>query len=279
MKSNPRLIVIGFTNIDLTVMPGAEPTISHGGAGYFAALAASLLHTPVGFVTRIGNDFDASFLSSHVLPEGIVRSPGKPTSRSIQTYLSAEDLSRRDIRLESGASDDLIPEDIPSAWLPTAAIVHIGTMPPTQQGRILHHLRTHAPNARISIDTDQFLLKDDVSIQQISALFREADIVFANRIEYGILKAELDMHPFCVSKLDREGARILKRGRIVAHADVSPVQPVDATGAGDIFAGTFLAGLMEGNPPEQCLQDAAAQATRSVTAVGLMHLFPDTHGA
>jgi sugar/nucleoside kinase (ribokinase family) len=54
--------------------------------------------------------------------------------------------------------------------------------------------------------------------------------------------------------------------RIPASAPTSPV--VDTTGAGDIFAGAFIAGLMHGLPPEIAARGAARLASIIITRFG-----------
>ena len=52
-----------------------------------------------------------------------------------------------------------------------------------------------------------------------------------------------------------------------AHG-MADVQVADTTGAGDALAGSFLAGVLQGDPPETCLRAAVAHATACVTQVG-----------
>lgn len=55
--------------------------------------------------------------------------------------------------------------------------------------------------------------------------------------------------------------------RFTAHG-VPDVQVADTTGAGDALAGSFLAGVLQGHPPEACLRAAIAHATACVTQIG-----------
>jgi len=72
-----------------------------------------------------------------------------------------------------------------------------------------------------------------------------------------------------VLKKDRAGARY-----ITQQSDFSlpalPVNEVDPTGAGDCFAGTFVAKWLQGLPPEACLQFANAAGALAVTQRGPM---------
>lgn len=57
----PRLVVVGHVCLDVNEMPSTTQE-SHGGAGYFAALAASSVAPHVGLVSRVGVDYDTELL-------------------------------------------------------------------------------------------------------------------------------------------------------------------------------------------------------------------------
>lgn len=272
MDRQPKLIFIGYTNIDINISPKGKTTLP-GGAAYFAAIAASRVLQPIGLVTRIGNDFDPTFLLTRVLPEGIHVIPDKTTARSVQTYHSDSDLTNRDISLDWGVAPGLNPSDIPPAWLASAQIIHIATMPPLQQKTFLKYLKQHAPQAKISIDTDIFLLNNPASKKKVILNFQMADVVFANRREYESLKEIIDQKPEAIVKLDQDGARLLRHGKESIKVAAKKVEIVDPTGAGDILAGTFLACRLLGKSDKQSLSRATQTATDSATQSGVMHLF------
>jgi len=80
-KVAAKLVIIGYTNIDINVTPSSTTTLPGGGA-YFAAIAASRVINSVGLVTRIGKDYDPTFLLSRVLPDGVHISKDKVNARS-----------------------------------------------------------------------------------------------------------------------------------------------------------------------------------------------------
>lgn len=268
----PELIFVGHTNIDVNITPHSN-TVLPGGAAYFGALAASRIIQPVGLVTRIGNDFDPTFLLQHVLPEGVHKILDKQSTTSTNIYFSDTDLTDRDMKLTVGVSADVAPDDFPKDWLSHAKYIHISTMPPLQQYPFINFLRDYAPQAKLSIDTDIYLLKDDQTTKLVERNLSLADIVFANRVEYKLLKDVIDRSHEAIVKMDEEGAMYMKDKKIISKASAKKVSPIDVTGAGDIFAGTFLACLTKGEDIEICLQEATNAATESVTQEGIAHLF------
>ncbi len=59
------------------------------------------------------------------------------------------------------------------------------------------------------------------------------------------------------------------------HIPVFPVTPVDPTGAGDAFCGSFAAALSEGQSPPQALRFASAAGALSVTVAGAEPSLPE----
>lgn len=268
----PELGIVGYTNIDINRTPSTETTLP-GGAGYFAAIAASRIIRPVGFVTRIGNDFDPTFLLTRVLPEGVHLIPDRPAAKSIQTYFSDSDKRRRDIDIQWGVNLDLCPADIPDSWLSTLQLVHVATMKPKQQSVFIHYLKHMNPHILLSFDTDIFLLKNSSTKDQIAENIRCVDLVFVNRDEYTELKPIVDRLPHAVVKLDKDGAMYLSYGKTLFYIPAIPRDAVDATGAGDIFAGTFLASRLSGAHVDESLKQAVTVATESISRIGVEHLF------
>lgn len=268
----PKILFVGYVVKDINVFSDRKVLLP-GGAAYFAALAASLLIQPVGLVTRIGGDYNTNFLFSRILKQGIHTSSKKKTGTSIMTYLSKTDLTQRDMKVECGVTRDIQPKDIPKKWHPLPVHIHIATMPPEQQKLFVDFVKVKMKNAVISIDTDIAWLKADENREIVHYNFSKCDIVFANRLEYDILKSTVDKACEAIVKLDEDGAYILKKGKVVERVPAKKVKPVDVTGAGDIFAGTYLAMRSKGKSIHESLTRATETATLSVTKEGVEHLF------
>lgn len=273
LASNPKLVVVGYTNIDINITPSGK-TILPGGSAYFTAIAASRIMQPIGLVSRIGYDFDPTFLLSRVLAEGIRRVPHKKTATSIQTYTSESDYTQRDIKLIWGVAPSLCPQDMPIPWLSSAEWIHIATMPPIQQKKFISFFTHAAPHAILSLDTDVFLLKkDDATKTAVEENIKRVHFVFVNRKEYAIIKSTVNQCADAIVKCDQEGAYYLHSGKKRFHIPTHRIVVKDATGAGDILAGTFLACHLTGQPLNKSLRQATEIATQSVTEVGVRHLF------
>ena len=65
-----------------------------------------------------------------------------------------------------------------------------------------------------------------------------------------------------------KGAIAVEGGRRVDVAAEPVEQVVDTTGAGDLFAAGFLAGLAQGRPLDQCLRIGAIAAAEVISHYG-----------
>ena len=267
----PAITIVGHLNIDINRYPNKPDEILPGGAAYFVALAASLLNSSVGVVTALGTDFPVETLGKRVRMDG-AKKVDIEASKSIQTYFDVNDPGKRDLELFQGAAQLLKPEDIPAAWMHDSKWIHVATMPPAIQLPFMKFLREQNVKATVSVDTDISFMKDEANRPIIEESFKLADIVFINRYEYEILKDKLGEFPVVVVKKDADGALLFKKGIQVAEAKAPSTDCVDATGAGDIFAGTYIAEIVNGKNEEEALAKAVEQATTSVSKPGVTHL-------
>lgn len=268
---SPAITIIGYLNIDINRYPNKPEEILPGGAAYFVVLAASLCNPSVGIVSAIGNDFPIEKLGNRIRLDGAIKMD-IPASKSIQTYLDMNDFSKRDLELFEGASQKLKPEDIPADWIQESKWIHVATMPPEIQLPFMKYLREKGAKATISVDTDISFLKLEKYQPIIEEIFSFADVVFMNRHEYEILKGVIHNYPTAVVKKDQDGAMIFKKGKQTETVEAPKVECVDATGAGDIFAGTYMAEIVNGKSEKEALTKAVEKATFSVSKSGIDHL-------
>lgn len=272
MKNYPELVIIGYTNIDINISPNNK-TILPGGAAYFVACAASLETKNVGLVTRIGFDFDPKFLLTRVAEEGVKIINDKETAKSIQTYHS-DDPTDRDVELKKGVAQDLNPRDIPNDWIENAKIIHVATMPPEYQGIFLKYVKNHKKDDTIlSTDTELSFVKNSALKPQIIENLKMADLLFVNRLEYELLKTDVSNIKEIIVKKDKDGAVYILNSKIDSKVKTKTVNAVDSTGAGDVFAGTYLACRINGKSVDDSLEQAANIATKSIVKEGVSHLF------
>ena len=103
------------------------------------------------------------------------------------------------------------------------------------------------------------------------------DILFANQDEARVFsgkddpeEALHDMASLCDIAIVKVGAKgsYVQRGDEMVKIGPIPAQVVDTTGAGDIWASGFMAGLIQGKPLQQCATMGAIMAANIIEVVG-----------
>lgn len=74
--------------------------------------------------------------------------------------------------------------------------------------------------------------------------------------------------PVVVVTLGADGALVAEHGAVTARVAAPRVRAVDSTGAGDAFAGAYLAGLLAGLTPAEAAVAGCAAGSLAVTRVG-----------
>ena len=180
-----------------------------------------------------------------------------------------------------GADHLLQPGDVPAELVTTSRHLHVTGWslfgdPP--RGAALRAVElAQAAGATISFDPSAHVLIDELGV----AAFLEMTVplrptvIFPNRTEGEVLTGarepeaivarlgELYPGSVAVLKLDTEGAFVDGE-----HVPAAAVTAVDTTGAGDSFAGAFLASWLAGASPAEAARAAVAVSSWVVQHVG-----------
>jgi len=115
--------------------------------------------------------------------------------------------------------------------------------------------------------------------ERVRELMGDIDLLALNAGEAAALAESLAMDiasvpvPEILVTCGRDGA-MLRSGDRVIRQDAFAVDPVDTTGAGDTFLGSFLAGYSRGVPAHEALRYAAAASAVQVTRPGAAAAIP-----
>jgi sugar/nucleoside kinase (ribokinase family) len=262
------LVTVGHVGYDNPHTMHGKRKIA-GGAAYFAAKGASRFSKRLGVVTRVGRDFDLQFLKGLGISLDGVKVI--KTGRSFQWHSRYDpkfNVVRSRGELNVGAR--ISPKDIPAGFL-TAKHIHIATMPPRLQIRLIEHLRAQGCRAKISIDTISDFIKQ--SPKEVIRAVLNADIVFLNEREFSMLTKFASMEEkMVVRKRGEQGAEIHHKGKRIRAKAPKVKVVVDTTGAGDVLAGVFLTLLARGRKPKEALKEAVKVASESIREFGVEHL-------
>ena len=286
------LLVAGELNPDVVVSgEDVEPAFGQverlvdrialtvGSSSAITACGAARLGLRVAFVGVVGDDpfgrWMLEALAGRGVDVGACRvDPSLPTGASVILARPGD----RAILTSTGTMAALTADDLPDELLARARHLHVGSL------FLQDALRAGLPGvlwrARALELTTSFDPGWDPSglwDGGLGPIIEATDVVLPNREEarrIAGVEDELDAGralaahgPVVAVKLGAEGGLVVTRD-VVARVDAPDVELVDAIGAGDAFDAGFLAGWLDGRPPEECLRLAVAAGSLSVRAVG-----------
>jgi sugar/nucleoside kinase (ribokinase family) len=243
---------------------------SAGGSGANVAAAAARAGCPVRFVGRVGDDATGEHLAAGLAAAGVdVRVQREGTTGTIVVVVEPD--GERTMLPDRGAAQELGPVD--AHWANGVTWIHVPAYSlcaePIGTSALEFIARARAGDARLSIDVSSVGVVSAFGPDRFGALFDELapDVVLATRDE-----AEL-VSPHCPTLLVvKDGARPIVLRRADGSEEQVPVVAVegvvDTTGAGDAFAGGFLAATIGGAAPAEAARRGATLAARTLTIAG-----------
>ncbi len=253
-----------------------EVQLAPGGSAANTAVWAQRCGLQTRFVGKIGHDPFGQLAVDELRAEGLdadwVRSDAHLTG-SVAVWIDQD--GERSMVSGKGADHYLLPSELPVATLQQAKNLHLhgwslfGDPPRAAVRRAAKLVR--AGGGRVSFDPGSFQMIQGMGV----ARFLEettglgADLIFPNFDEGAVLSGEGEPEAICarlhelygcalvVLKLDAKGSYVYERG-VGTHLAAVSARLVDSTGAGDSFAGAFLAAWLRGAPAV----DAARMANR-----------------
>jgi sugar/nucleoside kinase (ribokinase family) len=278
----PDLVILGNLLVDDVVfLDGRTRMGEPGGAVLYAALGAALWGIRVGVVSIRGDDYPRAPLET-MAARGVDLTGARPFGApGLRTWLLYEERRRQVVhRLDRPSHTEVSPgpADIPSAWSGARAF-HIAPMPMNVQQALVAAVSARK-EALVSLDPYLLMRADTIPIW--SSLLPRVDVFFVSEDEDELGETTLrDLAGartrFLLWKRGAKGGRLweAREGRTVdwvGRADVVE----DPTGAGDAFAGGFLAGLLMGDTTEQALERAVVSASFAVADLGAAGLLRAT---
>ena len=258
----------------------AEPVKAPGGSAANTIFGLSKLGTRTALLGKLGRDDAAEIYRSGYEAMGGDSSRFKyndsvPTGRCLS--LVTPD-SERTMRTDLGAAATMTPDDVSSADFAGFSHVHM-------EGYLLFNFDlakrilelAKESGCSVSLDMASFEVVN-ASKDALPALLADyVDIVFANEDEAAAFcgsddpETALDAFSKLVSttavKLGVKGAMIRQDGETV-KVDAKPVDAVDTTGAGDLWASGFLHAYLHHLPLRDCGELGAIVAAEVVQVMG-----------
>lgn len=272
--NHPRITVVGSVNLDFVAtgarlpapgetVTGAKLARHPGGKGANQALAAQRLGASVRLVARVGRDGMADDALALLRTGGVDLSAcsADETATTGVALIAVSADGENQIVVAAGANETLAPHHIPDLRddalvmqleVPVESLVAASL---AARGLVILNL---APAAEVP-----------------AALMARADVVIVNETEAAFYGDRLDaVRGMVAVTLGSKGARMLRGGEVIAHAQAPKVIAVDTTGAGDAFVGALAVALLEGKDPAAALAFGCAAGALAATRAGAQTSLP-----
>ena len=259
--------------------------ITRGGSAANVACAAAGL-VPTRFIGCVGTDFLGDLVASSLEEFNIDVRLQRRGSTGVVVVLIDDD-GERTMVPSRGASALLC--DVDPDWLADVAVLHLTAYSlesGTTASEVVRLARlTHKSGGLVTIDTSSSAVLEKFGIDRFFDSLSEIqpDVVFANRQEWDVLSltevvvdrpAALESTVF-VCKAGADPTTVHPPEGTVITVPVPHVDGVlDTTGAGDAFAGGFLARLVEGASWRECCETGHAIAAHVLTRPGAGSTLP-----
>lgn len=251
-----------------------------GGMVSTALVTLSRLGVSTAFAGKVGGDMAGRAVKEEfdlfgVDSEHLIVEPGATTPVSM--ILVDESTGQRTI-MAGGTTVDMSPSEIPAGMIADAKYVHLDTT--GRQAALAAAEIADAAGVPVVLDADSLSRPQD-----IEDLLRATDYLIASQVFAEALTGRAD--PAAAAKslagygssvtvvtLGEEGSYTLASGRSF-HTPAFPVEVVDTTGAGDVYHGAYIFGLLQEWSLEKKAVFASAVAALSCTRLGGRTGIPD----
>ena len=289
----PDILCIGEPLIEFRNIDGNSYARGFGGDVSNCCIAASRMGANSAIFTllgddRFGDDFLALWNEHGVNHDGVVRLQGAETGVYFIHY--REGNHEFAYRRQHSAASQMGAENMQRAKIGEAKILHVSgisqAISETARAAIKEAVAIAKQNAvLVSYDLNfrPKLCNAQTARRNLEEIIDEIDILIPSTEDLCLLY-ETDDHrtvleaisrriPIIALTMGKQGATVIQ-GEAETHIPAFDVRPVDATGAGDIFDGSFLAEYARHGDPLMAARFANAAAAISTTRQGAVDSMP-----
>ncbi len=263
-----------------------EVMLTPGGSAANLAVWAKRCGLNTRFIGKIGRDRFGQLAREDLVKENIehhfVETDAHLTG-SVAVFV--DQTGERSMVSGHGADFYLIPSELPRSVITSSNHLHLTawsffTDPPRSAARMAAQL-AQQNNLTISFDPASFQMIQEMGVEQFLSWTKDLaiNIFFPNYDEGRVLTgcdepeaivralANIYADALIILKLDADGALVFD-GKIATQIPPATNNLVDATGAGDSFAGAFLAHYLQSNSPVEAAKFATAVAAWVIEHLG-----------
>jgi sulfofructose kinase len=223
------------------------------------------------YVGKVGDDSAAALHRAEFARAGVeahlLTAPG---CASQQAFILVDDFGERTVLWKRDERLTLRPEELDRDWIVNSRALHVDGH--DTAAATVAAAWARAAGIPVIVDLDELY-------PSVEALVKNVDYLIASRDIPGKLMADDDLQRSLPALRNRYGCALTAAtlghegvlawdGTLFHYAAAYRIEPVDTTGAGDIFHAGFIYGLLQGWPLQRQLDFACAAAALNCTATG-----------
>jgi sugar/nucleoside kinase (ribokinase family) len=256
----------------------AKPIVVAGGSCSNTLKGIACFGEKSAYIGKIGRDAAGQYYKQSLSKRGVIPLMTESFGRTGQVLCLITSDGQRTMRTCLGASvemneNDLLPQDFKGVKL-----VHVEGYSIYNEPLLMQTLKLAKQNqALVSYDMGSFEVVRSFKTKIMEILRDYVDIVFCNKEEAHMLVNGTPedcvdyLSTLCrvaIVMMGKDGCWV-RSGAEKYRCPTKPIaNPVDTTGAGDLFASGFLYGYMQGYSLEQCARLGALAGSEVIQVVG-----------
>jgi ribokinase len=297
MAKQAKIAVVGSANIDLITFNDTFPRpgetifgkkfdLGFGGKGANQAVAARRCGASVGMVAKVGSDLFGPATVKNFESLGVDASH-VGMAQGISTGVApifVDPTGQNRILVIKGANETLSPEDVDAAApllskadtillqfeIPLATVYHTIHFAKSKGIRCIVNPAPALPLDFNEVATADYFVPNESEAEAITGIpvhtIEEAKKCADYLLARGLSRVVITLG---------ERGSLLTTSKGLGLIPAFKVDPIDSTGAGDAFIGSFAVFLAEGLTDEEALTRASLYAALSTTRVGTQKSFPN----
>jgi adenosine kinase len=264
---------------------GGKPTFVSGGSAANTTVGLARLGCRSAFIGKVKADSAGDAFTHDIRAAGVhfATPPARDGAATARCLIFVTPDGQRTMSTYLGASQALFESDIDAELVTGSKIIYLeGYLwdPPAAKQAFLHAAKlAHGAGRKVALSLSDSFCVDRYRREFIDLMrSRTVDIVFCNQSELHSLYETADLATAIDALRKEDVLAIVTRsedGSVIVTKDGSRAVPaapidnlVDTTGAGDLFAGGFLAGLVRDRDYETCARLGALAAAEVIQHIG-----------
>lgn len=276
-KGSMQLVDFDKSNIVNNGTEHLEKQVASGGSAANTIHGIAKMGVETGFIGKVGKDDFGTFFHDDMLKSNIQPQLLKSNTPSGKAMALISPDSERTFATYLGAAVELSPEDILTEHFKGYDYFHIEGYLVQNHALIEQAVKFAKENGlKVTLDMASYnVVEENLEFLKV-LLDKYVDIVFANEEEaksFTGMEPEESLAQFAalcdiaVVKIGKHGS-LIQQGTEVFKVESIEANPVDTTGAGDLYAAGFIYGLIKNYPLDKCGKIGSVLAGKTIEVIG-----------